>query len=437
MRDILVLLIVLVGIPKILMNPHIGVYFWSWISYMNPHRLSWGFSYSFPYAMLVAVLTVISFVTSKETKKFPVTPVTVTLIIFIIWMSITTFFALYPEDAKIEYIRVIKIQFFTILTLILINNRERIQTLVWVIALSVGFFGIKGGVFSILSGLNFRVWGPPGSYFEGNNELGLALLMVLPMFRFMQMTVDNKWIKRALLGAMVLIGVSIITTYSRGAFLGAMAMMFFFWLKSPNKLPIGLAAVLAIVVTLMAMPDKYFERMSTIQTYDQDESALGRISAWTMAYNLAKDRVTAGGYGPWKEEVFAVYSDPTRVFDAHSIYFEVLGEQGFIGLFIFLFLFFLAWRTGSWIIKNSKGREDLVWALNLARMLQVGLVAYATGGAFLGLAYFDLPYHMVALLVLTRVCVEQALAEPKTVKDEVVKPSESTGSTKVKWRWEQ
>ena len=85
----------------------------------------------------------------------------------------------------------------------------------------------------------------------------------------------------------------------------------------------------------------------------------------------------------------------------------MLGEQGYIGLFLFLLLFFLAFRTGTWIIKQARGDPELEWASDLAGMLQVSLIAYFAAGAFLGLAYFDLPYHMVALLLLTRLEVEK------------------------------
>jgi putative inorganic carbon (HCO3(-)) transporter len=91
------------------------------------------------------------------------------------------------------------------------------------------------------------------------------------------------------------------------------------------------------------------------------------------------------------------------VFFAHSIYFQVLGEQGFVGLFLFLLLGLLAWRTGSKVINAAKDVPENKWAADLAAMGQVSLIGYATAGAFLGLAYFDLPYHLVVIIVLTKV----------------------------------
>jgi probable O-glycosylation ligase (exosortase A-associated) len=89
------------------------------------------------------------------------------------------------------------------------------------------------------------------------------------------------------------------------------------------------------------------------------------------------------------------------VFDAHSIYFKVMGEHGFFGLGLFLLLGMLAWIRGRQIIKRCKDNPAKKWAADLAAMVQVSLIGYATGGAFLGLPYFDLPYHLIIIIMLT------------------------------------
>src|SRR5262249_3599525 len=98
---------------------------------------------------------------------------------------------------------------------------------------------------------------------------------------------------------------------------------------------------------------------------------------------------------------------------AHSIYFQVLGEHGFIGLFLFLLLWFLTWRSAGWILKHAKPIEDMQWAARLGAMCQVSIAGFAVGGAFLSLAYFDLAYNIVVIVVLTRKLVEQRLKELK------------------------
>ena len=83
----------------------------------------------------------------------------------------------------------------------------------------------------------------------------------------------------------------------------------------------------------------------------------------------------------------------------------LLGEHGFVGLSLFLLLGFLTFTTGTWIINQTKNNTDLSWAHDLAAMLQVSLIGYAIGGTFLGLAYYYLPYSLLAILVITKCAV--------------------------------
>lgn len=413
MRDIAITLVVAGFLPMILKRPYIGILLFSWLSYMNPHRLSWGFAYDFPFAAIVVGVTIISMLFSKEAKNIPWSAVSVVLLVFVGWMTLTTVFSLYPEDAFGEWKRTIKIQLMVFITMMLIRDLKSLNLLVWVIALSIGFFGIKGGVFAIATGGNFIVFGPPGTFFGDNNALALALVMVLPLMRYLQLTADAKWIKLALGVGMGLMLVSIITSYSRGAFLAVSAILFFLVMKSRRKVVFAAALVVIIPIALTAVPDKWFDRIGTIQTYEEDSSALGRINAWWFAFNLAKDRpLVGGGFQTFDPRLFYKYAPaPEDFHDAHSIYFEVLGEHGFVGLTLFLLLGVLALKNGVWINKNCKDIDSLKWAKDLASMVQVSLIGYATGGAFLGLAYFDLYYHLVAILVILRVLVEKELIQ--------------------------
>ncbi len=437
MRDIILTLFIFGCIPYVLMKPHVGILMWSWIGYMNPHRLTWGFAYSLPFAQIIAIATLFAALFSKEKKQLPVTPITIVLILFIILVSISTIFSLEPESALKELVRVYKIQLVIFLTMIFINNRERINQLVWVIAGSLSFYGIKGGVFSALTGGGLRVWGPPGSFIEGNNELGLALLMTIPLLFYLRDIVKKKWQKNLIFIMVALLAVSILSTYSRGAFLALVMMAIFLWFKMPNKLPAAIIGCVLSIGLLSFMPDKFYERMNTIETYEEDASAMGRINAWTLAVNIAQDRFFAGGFNHWSAKTFQQYAPiPDDVHDAHSIYFEVLGEQGFFGLFLFLLLYFLTWKKMSWIIKKTKFIKELKWCNTLTKMIQVSLIGYATGGAFLGLAYWDMPYHLIALVVVMGKIVESYQPEP--VKDEILdKVKKSSSNKRKKWKWEQ
>ena len=412
MRDLLLTLIVFGSIPFILKRPYIGVLVWSWLGYMNPHRLTWDFAYHMPFSAVIAITTLMAVFFYKGPKKLPPSPIVWLLVIFIGWISIST--ALIPSGrmdfAWQEYSRFIKIQIVIFLSLMLFQEKRKILLLVWVMALSVGFYGIKGGIFSIFTGFQHMIWGPPGSFIEGNNEIGLALLMILPLFYFLMTEAKNRHLKLALIAAAGLIGIAAIATYSRGAMLAGACMVSFLWLKSNNKAITGFVAMLFVMALLANMPEAWFDRMTTIQTYQEDPSAMGRINAWTVAVGIAGDNIFGDGFGAFTMNNFLYYVNNTDLHDAHSIYFEVLGEQGYIGLLLFLALYLTGWHHGRSIINQCRNHESLSWASNLAKMCQVSLVAYGSGGAFLGLAYFDLPYHILVLLVVTKVVVERELA---------------------------
>jgi len=247
--------------------------------------------------------------------------------------------------------------------------------------------------------------------------MGLALIMTIPLLRYLQLTARNVWLRGALNAAMVLSAIATVGSQSRGALLGLVAMGAFLWLKTRNKIFTAILGVVAISIVLSVMPQQWYDRMATIQNYETDPSATGRINAWKMAFNMAKGRPLGGGFDSFHEYSFALYApDPEDVHDSHSIYFEVLGDHGFVGLGIFLMLGLMTWRTASWVISRAHRDREKRWVADLASMIQVSLVGYASAGAFLGLAYFDYYYTLIALVVLCKTLlvsdVASRVAEP-------------------------
>ncbi len=408
MRD-LALAVVFFGIlPFALARPHWGLYLYSWISYMNPHRLAYGFAYGFPWAYLAALATLAGVLFSKEPKRMPWTREMTVLLLLVLWWTFTTLFAFYPALAWPQWEKVMKIMLMIFITPLVINDRHKLRLLVWVIVLSLGFYGVKGGIFTIVHGGVFRVQGPAGSFIAGNNEIALALLMTVPLMRFLQLTEPRRWIRMALGVGMTLTALAAIGSQSRGALVGAAVMGTMFWWKSRNKFATAFLVAAAVGLVYLIMPQQWYERMQTIETYEEDASALGRINAWWTAYNVAKSRITGGGFEMFQAPTFATYApEPDRVHDVHSVYFEQLGEHGFPALFLWLLLGLLTWRTGSWVIRRARQDPRKKWAADLAAMGQVTMLAYYAAGAFLGLSYFDLYYHVLMLVILGKVILLQ------------------------------
>jgi probable O-glycosylation ligase (exosortase A-associated) len=413
-RDILVTLIVFGALPWVLRSPVNGVLMWVWISVMNPHTQGWGFATVFPFAMIIALTTLFSTAVSSEPRALPASPLNLAMLAFTGWMCVTWPFSIYPEPSLVQWLRVMKIMLMTFVCTMLVKSERDIHRLVWVLAISLGFYGVKGGIFTLRSGGSHRVWGPQATFIEDNNALALALVMVIPLMLYLRQHSARPWVRRGLAGAMLLCALAALGSYSRGALLAIAAMAAALWFKSRRKVAVGALLCALAPLLLTYMPDQWTSRMESINEYRVDPSAQGRFNAWGMAWNLARDKFFGGGFDIYQEPVFAIYApDPADLHAAHSIYFQVLGEHGFVGLALYLLVGLLAWRNAGWIMRHAGAFDELRWAAGLAAMIQTSLAGFAVGGAFLSLAYFDLPYYLAAILVATRALVERRMAVPR------------------------
>lgn len=421
MRDFLVFAIVFGLLPFALKRPWIGALMWAWVGLMTPHRLTWGIAYSFPFAQLVGAVTLIGLFITRDRRYFPLCGPIVALILFVLWMTVTSAFALHPDLIGEMFSKVMKIQLMLLVSLALLYTRRHIELLLWVIVGSIGFFGVKGGIFTILTGGSARVWGPPGSFIAGNNELALALVMIIPLAYYLYSVDHSKWRRMAMGFAALLSSAAVLGSQSRGGFLALSAMAAVLWLRSSKK-AVMLILLLFMGAGLLAfMPESWHERMDTVKTYEQDGSAMGRINAWIMAWNLAQDRWIGGGFEVAQPEEFAKYApNPNNPLAAHSIYFQVLGEHGFLGLGLFLLMWALTWRMAGRIRSQAGQFEETRWMVGLAGMIQVSLAGYFVGGAFLSLAYFDLPYYIMGIVVLCNELLKQRIRRGESAAEDPV-----------------
>jgi probable O-glycosylation ligase (exosortase A-associated) len=235
----------------------------------------------------------------------------------------------------------------------------------------------------------------------------MALIMVLPLVRYLQLQSASKLIRLGLYGLMVLIAFSIIGSQSRGAFLGGIAMAVFLVMKSRQRFMISLLVIGFLTTSIFFVPQSWIDRMRTIETYQQDGSALSRLEVWGFAIKLTSDRPLVGGgfRVSYSDPIYLKYVPDARKGrgrNYHSVYFEILGELGYPGLLIYLSVLWAAWRSGSRTIALTRNRPELHWAGDLARMVQVSLIGFAVAGAFQNLAFFDLYFHLIAMLFLAQ-----------------------------------
>jgi putative inorganic carbon (hco3(-)) transporter len=400
MRDLTLLVILIWIIIQAFRRPWIGILGWTWMSIMNPHQLTWALR-TMPFAAAIGGATLIGLFITKDRRDYSLNRENITLMLFMLWMCITLPFSMLFDESFELWKRVMKIDLMILVTMVLLHSKRHMMLLTWVLVVSIGFFGVKGGAFTVLTGGSYKVWGPENTYIEGNNEIALAIVIVIPLMRFLQMQMKAKWAKTTMTICMVLMAMAALGSHSRGALLAIAAMALVLWWRGKNKMAGAIGMVVVAVALLSLMPAEWWERMNTIKTYQQDESAMGRINAWGMAWNLAKSNFFGGGFMIWTGVIFQIYGpDPNDVHAAHSIYFMVLGEQGFIGLFLFLTLFTMVWFTAGSLRIKARGKPETQWLSDLGGMLQVSLAGYAVGGAFLSLSYWDLPYNILVLAVV-------------------------------------
>ena len=422
MRDILLTVIVLVLLVRTLRRPETGAYLWAWLSLMNPHRMSYGFALSVPWAYATAVVTLASMLFSKSRKPLPLNGGTVGLLVLWGWMTLTSAVSINPTDMVWErWTFVSKIYVMLLATLMVIRGRKQTDTLVWVVVASIAFFGFKGGIFTIATGGAYRVWGPPGSMVEENNSLAVALIIVLPLLYYLRHVATNRWLRHFLVLTMVLVGAAILGSQSRGALVGLLVMVFV--LGTKTKYPVRFSMVLLTIVAIgiAFMPDTWSSRMDTIQNFGEDSSAMSRLYTWHTLWNVAVDRPLVGAgfradttalfarYAPTGQQ-YAIFQGASWV--AHSIYFQALGEHGFVGLLLYLFLWVWVWVTSSRLSKQAEKLSEVdAWVPMLLRMCQVSTAGFCAGGAFLSLMNFDLPFYILAFVTLCQCAVKDRLLQ--------------------------
>jgi probable O-glycosylation ligase (exosortase A-associated) len=283
---------------------------------------------------------------------------------------------------------------------------------VWILVIALGYYAVKGGGFVLLTGGSHHVYGPVNTMIEDNNALGLALVMLLPLLNYLRVTSTARLTSAAAMAAMALTLVAIVGTYSRGALLSLAACGVAYAIKSRSGfIPLLLGGMLAISLPSL-VPSGWFDRMSTIQSYNADASFEGRIAAWKTSMEIVRQRpLIGGGFSStdldWVVRSYHVPGSLEAGKAAHSIYFEVLGDTGIVGLLIYLLLVASAWFNTSYVLSVTRGQADLDWANKLARMIQISMVGYLIGGAALSMAYYDGFLVMLAVTAALALTVRQ------------------------------
>jgi probable O-glycosylation ligase (exosortase A-associated) len=434
-RAIILFAFLLPCVPVCIFRPFFGVILWTIISCASPQWYAWGAAYTLPTAELVAIPTLLGFaIFSRGSWGRIISRESLLIGVFWIWAVVTSInvsgsplLAAHEPETWHRLQEISKILLMTMVTMAIVDTFARLRALIITIALCFSFYVVKAIPFMISSGGSFRLYGPPHSAVEDNNDLGLALNMTLPLLFFLAQSEANPKLRRLFWFLFAVTIPGIFCTYSRGALVGLVVVAFLMVVRVKQRMVLIPVLITTVLIAVIFAPDKWKDRMNlTNKDATLDQSAYSRLNAWTFSWNLAKDfPIAGGGLETFTRDLFDRYAPNTKdVHGPHSIYFGVLAEHGFVGFFIYMSVVVSCFASLRRISKLARARDDQI-ASSYAVMLQFSLIAFLISGTFLGRAYFDYYYTLVAcLVILKRVCLSawsdgtQVNGEGEVLEDE-------------------
>lgn len=430
MRDVVLISVFLILACFALRRSYIAVSLWLWSGLFVPAYWVYGFAKPISYNTVFALLTLITYLFSRKKPAVIFDGVVFIAVLFWLHTGLTTYNTIiFPELVWPEWEKFSKIFLLFIMIALIIRQKHEFDMLLWGILMSVGFFGAVEGLKFLASLGGHKIQGPTGHLISDNNHLAAALCMVIPLCIYQLKSVQEKWIRLGLTGMLVLCVLSVLGTYSRGGVLALAVIGCYFWFRSNKKVLTLFGVAIIVSVSVLLLPDKWYDRMETIETATQDSSFTNRLTSWKIHTLMALERPVLGAgfkatyFQPvWDRLALDIYKidiietppPGEESWAAHSIYFQVLGDHGFVGFSLFMLVILLLFLKMRWVIVTlgrAPWNETHHWQVDLARMMQVSLLGYCTAGAALSLAYLELFWvlaaAMAALSMQVRVMVSQ------------------------------
>jgi probable O-glycosylation ligase (exosortase A-associated) len=420
MRDLALFGVMLFMVPMALRNGLVAFLLWGYFSLLTPKFYLYGFMQNLRYAFFFAAIAII-YIAVKKIKNIGVMKwqsTNILLVLFLLHGAISSFMGIDPnplnEDRLVFFAKGVT---FCLLMPYFINTRWRVHALLVMIALGLGAHGVIEGLKYISSAGVHRVGGIPNSSLSDNNLFAVGMVMVIPIMIYLSQYSRNKLVAMGYAIAALLTVLCVLGTNSRGGFLGLAAVGGWLFLTTRKKFRAMLFIVAGCIVVYYFAPDVWFERMSTINSADEDASFMGRIAAWRISSAIALANPLFGGgfHAVEIQWIWDLYREapnllpfvpqqdiPLLAKASHSIYFQVLGDMGFIGMALFVAILTNAFWVARDIRCLAAKREEHEWLVDLAKLIMVSLVAYMVSGGGVGLAYYELSWILLSLLGIMR-----------------------------------
>ena len=422
-RDLLVIAVVVAISGTAVARPFVGLLSFVVFAIVNPHSLAWSISSTFPPALPIAVGTILGYIISSEPKRLP--PHREVHLLLALWcvFVVSTSTAVYPAEAFPMLTQVSKILLMVCLSLAMVNTKERLLQLSRTVTLSLGYLGLKAGIFAIRTGGQDMVWGPDNSFLYANNSIGVALAMNLPMLFHLRRLEHRRWLRYVMTAMMFLSYPAIVCTFSRGAWLSAAAATaFMMWRSRHRWVTAAAVVVLAIpVLSSQMLPDRVVNRYEDLAMLQEEESAGTRLWTWEYCRRVGfANPLTGAGFNfvsveTWNQYYPEFLAWHHRIAACHGTAMTVLGEHGFPGFLLWIGLLGSCVASATRIRRAaSRAGADGVWVVAIADMLLAAFAAYMVGGMFVDLNYFDIFYQLIAMVVMLKVLAPQIAASVTT-----------------------
>jgi probable O-glycosylation ligase (exosortase A-associated) len=409
-RDIVLTLVLAALLPVSFRRPFVGLCVFSWLAYMRVQDLAWGWARDVRWSYYVAILTCAGFLMFQERGRRLFLPEARSwlMLALVVLLGLGVLTSVNPDARQLtRYLEFVKIVTVALLTTALVIDRERLRVLLWVIALSLGFYGVKSGLWGLATLGRGQILRGPGGMLADNNDLSLALAMLVPILFQLGWTEKRPEVRRAFWFAVPLTVITIGLTHSRGGFLSvATAIGVLIW-RSRNRVAGLFAGLLVLAAGLVLAPQSYVDRLATLRNPTEEGSAAGRLRAWGIATRMALDHPWLGvGFGKFQQHYLEYAIDPTEAelagenIVAHSSYLQIWAEGGTPALVCYLSLIVGSFWTLSRVRRMAETRYASSWIRNYAVMFEASLATFVVGASFLNRAHFDLFYHWVALILV-------------------------------------
>jgi len=404
MRDLILSLVLFGLMPVCYRKPFVGLAVFSWLAYMRVQDLTWGFARGMRWSYYVAIVTFAGFLVSRERKRWFEPDVRCyVMMVLCVLIGLGIVFSRNPDAGQVDrYLEYIKIVAIALFTTAVVTTKERLRVLVWIVALSFAFYGVKSGLMGIASG-GAAILRGPGGMLADNNDFALAMSMAVPMLFHLGWTERRPEIKKVFWFALPLTAMTVGLTRSRGGFLAISGAIGILVWRSKNRALGLIVAFFVMVAGLLAAPPEYKERLMTMFEPSKEGSASSRLKAWGIATRMAMDNPILG-VGMYRfrshyKEYNPTYTPGEEIIVAHSSYFQIWAECGTPALLLYFSLIFGSFVTCWRVRAEARRRYHSSWIINYASMFEASLVAFVIGSAFLNRAHFDLFYHWVAIIL--------------------------------------